>query len=75
MFHQIGVKFDKIQIMEEGYIAYSVNGKVLSLSKLSSGERFILYLLACKILNKKVLAIELFERLGKRLTDVIMIIY
>lgn len=71
MFNQIGIKFDSIQIMQEDYIAYSVNNKTLSLSKLSSGERFILYLLACKKVDISVLAIGLFERLGKRLTDVV----
>jgi len=71
MFNQIGVKFDDISIMREDYIAYSVNDKVLSLSKLSSGERFILFLMACKKMNSPVLAIGLFERLSKRLTDVV----
>lgn len=71
MFNKIGIKFDKIQIMQEDYIAYSVDGKILSLSKLSSGERFILYLMACKKVDISVLAIGLFERLGKRLTDVV----
>lgn len=71
MFNQIGIKFDRIQIMQEDYIAYSVNNKTLSLSKLSSGERFILFLMACKKIDASVLAIGLFERLGKRLTDVV----
>lgn len=57
--------------MQEDYIAYSVNNKTLSLSKLSSEERFILFLMACKKIDASVLAIGLFERLGKRLTDVV----
>lgn len=71
MFHQIGVVFDDIVTFREDYISYSVKNHVLSLSKLSSGERFLLFLLACKKLNMMVIAIGLFERLGKRLINVV----
>lgn len=38
---------------------------------MSSGERFVLYLIACKINNISVLAISLFERIGDRLMNMV----
>ena len=50
-------------------VSYKVNNIWLSLADLSSGERNLLYLLACKRLNRKVILWGLFERLGERLTN------
>lgn len=71
LFHRVGIKFDDINILQEDYISYCVNGEILPLSKLSSGERFVLYLVACKKTNTPVLAVGLFERLGNRLADIV----
>lgn len=71
LFHRVGIKFDDINILQEDYISYCVNGKMLPLSKLSSGERFILYLIACKVTDTSVLAVGLLERLGDQLMDVV----
>ncbi len=70
-FDLIGVKYDDININNGTYITYSVNKNVLQLADLSSGERYILYLMACKSLNKKVIANGLFERLCSRLQKVV----
>lgn len=69
-FNAIGIKYTDIKIDGNEIIYYRDNVQ-LKLSELSSGEAYILYLLASKILEDKVLAIGLFERLGKRLEDVV----
>mgnify|MGYP001129350366 CR=1 FL=1 len=71
MFKIVGVKFDHINVMMKSCISYSVDGLDLTLADLSSGERFVLYLLACKKLKEEVLAIGLFEILGSRLMNVV----
>lgn len=71
MFKIVGIKFDHINVMMKSCISYSVDGLDLTLADLSSGERFVLYLLACKKLKEEVLAIALFEVLGDRLMNVV----
>lgn len=68
-FNTIGIEYTKI-IIVHNTIRYVVDGIVLSLSDLSSGERYMLYLLACKQLHKELIAGGLFERLGSRLETV-----
>ncbi len=70
-FDLIGVKYDDININNGTYITYSVNKNILQLADLSSGERYVLYLMACKNLKKKVIANGLFERLCSRLQKVV----
>ncbi|MCM1222807.1 MAG: hypothetical protein NC548_50955 [Lachnospiraceae bacterium] len=70
-FNIIGIKRDDISIMADNYIVYTVNGKTLMISDLSSGERLLLYTLACREVNKQGIILKsLFERLGSRLTKV-----
>lgn len=71
LFNSIGIEYDKIDIMQKSYISYSIGENNLSLSQLSSGERFLLYLLACRETNTEIVAVGLFERLGDRLTEVV----
>lgn len=70
-FDIIGIKYSNIKIVSS-YAIYTVgDNKDLMLADLSSGERLLLYILACKTLNKQNLLVQsLFERLGTRLTDV-----
>lgn len=69
-FDKIGVIYDSIYFVGK-MVVYTVQNVELTLSNLSSGERYILYLLACKNVNKKVIAVSLFERLGSRLEHVV----
>lgn len=69
-FDKIGIKYDSLSFVGE-LLVYSINGKQLLLSDLSSGERYLLFLLACKNVNRKVVALSLFERLGGRLEDLV----
>lgn len=69
-FDIIGIKYDELNV-EGKNINYIVNNTELSLSDLSSGERLLLYLLACKISNKPLVVKSLFERLGNRLEQVV----
>jgi hypothetical protein len=69
-FNIIGIQYDNIKIINEN-IVYTVNKKDLYLADLSSGERYILYLLACKQLNANIIAEGLLERLGNRLRNVV----
>lgn len=71
MFKKIGIKFERINVVMRSCISYSVDGIDLTLADLSSGERFVLFLMACKKLKEEVLAIGLFEILGDRLMDVV----
>lgn len=66
----IGVNCESVKILDEA-ILFTVNNKELMISRLSSGERMILYIIACKKLNKKLVIHSLFERLGKRLRNVL----
>ena len=69
-FKIIGIKYDSISINGNA-ILYKVGDKELGLSDLSSGERLILYLLACKVSDKPIVVQSLFERLGNRLEQVV----
>lgn len=70
-FSIIGIKHDNISIMADNYVVYTVNNKTLMVSDLSSGERLLLYTLACREVNKQNIILKsLFERLGSRLTKV-----
>lgn len=70
-FDLIGIKYQDIVINNGNHIIYFVNNHSLQLADLSSGERYILYLIACKKLKKKVIANGLFERLCSRLQKVV----
>lgn len=68
----IGIQYSNIEIIANNYIIYTVNNESLMLADLSSGERLLLFLLACKNVNEQnILVRSLFERLGSRLTDVV----
>lgn len=69
-FYIIGIKHDSIKINGQ-QIVYSVGNVELSLAQLSSGERILLYLLACKVSNKPIIVKSLFERMGNRLENVV----
>ena len=69
-FNIIGVCYDDVYFIGK-LLVYKVDDVVLALPDLSSGERFILYLLACKYVNKEVIVVSLFERLGSRLERVV----
>lgn len=71
LFRRVGIKFESINVMLKSCISYSVNGVDLTLADLSAGERFLLYLLTCKVLKEEVLAVGLFEILGSRLMNVV----
>lgn len=68
-FDKVGIKYDDLMIAQ-GIIMYCVDGVWLPISELSGGERYILYLLACKKSELKVIAHGLFECLGDRLTNI-----
>ncbi len=68
-FTKIGICYDSIEIVKNN-IYYTVGGETLSLPDLSSGERFLLYLMAGKAINANIVACGLFERLGGRLEAV-----
>lgn len=69
-FDIVGIKYDNINMIGNRFI-YNIGDKQMDLSELSSGERYIIYLLACKKLGKHVIAQGLFERMGSRLEGVI----
>lgn len=66
----LGVNCQSVKILNVGII-FTVDNTDLLISELSSGERMILYIIACKKLNKKLVIHSLFERLGRRLRDVL----
>lgn len=71
-FNTIGIEYSNIEIITNGYIIYKVKEESLMLADLSSGERLLLYLLACKNKGENgILVRSLFERLGSRLTKVV----
>lgn len=70
-FDRIGIKYENIDIIGSRFV-YKVGDKQLDLSDLSSGEKYILYLMACKQVNKEIIAQGLFERLGSRLEKVVL---
>lgn len=61
-FDTIGIKYNSIGVYGNN-ITYSIDGEELLLSSLSSGERMLLFLLACKEVNKPVVVIGLLENL------------
>ena len=71
-FNIIGIIYDTLVIREDGSIVYTVNKERLSLEDLSSGEQTLLYMLAYKALNKKIVVVGLLERLQTRLTKVLV---
>lgn len=71
-FDTIQINYDSLEIIENNYIVYYINGEKLSLQNLSSGEQTLLYMLAYKELNEPILVWALLERIGKRLADIIV---
>lgn len=69
-FKVIGIKHDNIYFTGK-FLVYRKDGVDLTLPDLSSGERFVLYLLACKEVGRKVIALSLLERLGGRLEHIV----
>ena len=67
-FNKIKIKHDSISFIGK-FVVYTVDGEQLMLADLSAGERYLLYLLSCKYVNKCVIAKSLFERLGGTLED------
>lgn len=69
-FKIIKINYNDI-VIHDNDVSYSVNNTSdLTLSDLSSGEKFLLYLLACKATEQPLIAAGLFERLGSRLEGV-----
>lgn len=68
-FDTIGIDYDSISI-ENRSIIYCTSGNRMSLCDLSHGERFLLYILAGKSIEKRIIALGLFEILGSRLLEV-----
>ena len=64
-FNILGIKYNSVYIINNS-IRYTIENNELSLSDLSSGERYILYLLAGKKIEKPIVAGGLFERLGSK---------
>ena len=58
-FDIIGIKYTAIH---PKYLAYEVNGEMLTLADLSSGERDYLYALCCKYSNTPFILIGTLER-------------
>jgi len=59
-FDIIGIEYTAIH---PKYLAYEVNGEMLTLADLSSGERDYLYALCCKYSNTPFILIGTLERL------------
>ena len=69
-FNTIKVNYNN-WVIHDNDISYSINNASdLTMSDLSSGERFLLFLLACKTLNMPLIAAGLFERTGNRLENI-----
>lgn len=66
-FDIINIRYDKLYLVAKMPV-YIVDGEELFLSNLSSGERFLLYIIACKQLEMQIVAKGLFERLDSKLT-------
>lgn len=60
---KIWIKYDTVYFINER-VMYTINGVELTLSDLGSGERMLLYLLACKAAKKELIIGSLFERMG-----------
>lgn len=60
-FDRIGVQYD--EIYTNPIPCYKINGEILQLSDLSSGEKDYLYSLCCKRLNKRFILYGTLERL------------
>lgn len=69
-FNKINIEYTDIFIVHNK-IYYTIDDMTLCLSDLSSGERYALYLIACKQLHKDLIAASVFERLGRRLEAVV----
>ena len=69
-FNTIGVEYTDISLVGND-ITYYIEDKALKLSSLSSGEAYILYLLACKAENKKICAFSVLEIMGSRLQNIV----
>lgn len=66
----IGVDCDDVMILYNNAM-YRLDDKLLALSQLSSGQRIMLYIIACKKLEKKLVIHGLFERIGTYLRGVL----
>lgn len=69
-FDKIGIVYNNLFFIGDS-VFYTIDNMQFCLSDLSSGERYLLYLMACKKVNKEVVALSLFERLGGALEDVV----
>lgn len=70
-FNILGIKYDNVYIINNN-IRYTIGSSELSLSGLSSGERYLLYLLAGKKIEKQIVAGGLFERLGSKYAELVI---
>lgn len=71
-FDTIQIKYDTLEIIGDRLIIYTINGIDLGLQDLSAGEQTLLYMFAYKELGNKLLVRGLLERLGERLTKVLV---
>lgn len=71
-FNIIQIKYDTLEIVGGRLIVYTINGVELGLQDLSAGEQTLLYMLAYKTLGDKLLVHGILERLGERLTKVLV---
>lgn len=71
-FDIIQIKYDTLEIVGGRLVVYTVNGVELGLQDLSAGEQTLLYMLAYKALGNKLLVYGILERLGERLTKVLV---
>lgn len=70
-FDKIGINYSDIKLYNN-MIFYKIKNQWLPISELSSGEKYLLYLFACKQLKREVIALGLFERIGGRLESVVL---
>lgn len=69
-FKAIGIQYDSLMVTKNNVI-YTVDGEELTLTELSHGERYLLFLMACKVTDDVVIAQSLLEVLGHRLRMVL----
>lgn len=69
-FKAIGVQYDTLHVTKAN-VLYTVGDVELTLTELSHGERYLLFLIACKVTNDVIIAESLLEILGYRLRRVL----
>lgn len=66
MFNTVGIEYNDL-LITNGTVLYKLDDKLYHISELSHGEKYMLYLLACKKFNLKIIADGILEILGNRL--------